>query len=192
MFHGMVLHVQVRSIASETARQAAKLSQGRGVDLDWYVIDTREELSAFDGVLLERQADFALQCLRHLAASYGHGRAVGGADAPSAGAATSSKAAAARQFPGIFLVGHSMGGVVARATLLMAEKHAELGKACPGPALMVLCCVSVGLAFMRAVAADAAVATDMMPPKAAARAVALKAAVHIRFPPFATSSAIAL
>ncbi|GBF89291.1 hypothetical protein Rsub_02168 [Raphidocelis subcapitata] len=66
---------QVRSIASETSREWRRRAARRGgaaggPDIDWYVIDTNEELSAFDSVLLEHQAAFALACLRHLAARY--------------------------------------------------------------------------------------------------------------------------
>jgi len=91
---------QVRSIASETARQAAKRHAasrdvsreeggpaGMATDIDWYVVDTREELSAFDGVLLEAQVGFcggggwrgaggpprACQCRRALLSAAGRG-----------------------------------------------------------------------------------------------------------------------
>ena len=40
-------HTQVRSFASETARQHNALRSGRV--LDWYAVDFKEELSAFDG-----------------------------------------------------------------------------------------------------------------------------------------------
>lgn len=85
-----------------------------------YVTDTAEELSAFDGVLLEKQADFALACLKHIAKQYHVG-------------AGSSRNGSSRGHHGIILVGHSMGGVVARAALLRAWKDPELGKNNHGP-----------------------------------------------------------
>jgi pimeloyl-ACP methyl ester carboxylesterase len=86
-----------------------------------YVIDTREELSAFDSVLLEQQARFALACLRYLASAYALGPAA---------AANATAGAAAAPGPGVLLFGHSMGGVVAR--LLLLEAEARRGEA-PGP-----------------------------------------------------------
>ena len=43
--------MQVRSLASETARQQSRQS-GSAVQLAWYTADFQEELSAFDAHLL--------------------------------------------------------------------------------------------------------------------------------------------
>jgi pimeloyl-ACP methyl ester carboxylesterase len=86
-----------------------------------YVLDTNEELSAFDSVLLEHQARFALACLRHLAAAYNL-RPRGAANATAGG-----PAGAAATGGGVLLFGHSMGGVVARLLLLEAWRDPELG-----------------------------------------------------------------
>ena len=85
---------QVRSLASETAKQRA--AAGSGPLLDWFAADFRGELSAFDGQLLERQRFFLLLALAELDDMYARRR--DGA-------------------PVILIVGHSMGGVVARAAL---------------------------------------------------------------------------
>ena len=85
---------QVRSLASETAKQHAASG---GAQLDWFTLDFREELSAFDATLLERQRMFLLDVLLFLDAKY---VARTGADAPV-----------------FVLVGHSMGGVVALAAM---------------------------------------------------------------------------
>jgi hypothetical protein len=104
-----------------------------------YVLDTREELSAFDGVLLQRQADFALAALKHLARVYGAAAGPGAVPrngtAGAAGWRAGGGAAAAAAAPrgSIFLVGHSMGGVVARAALVRAEEDPELGARGWGP-----------------------------------------------------------
>jgi len=83
---------QVRSLASETAKQAAVGVAVGGPLLDWFTLDFREELSAFDGSLLERQRQFLLDVLVDLGKAYAH-------------------------TPAFMLVGHSMGGVVARSVL---------------------------------------------------------------------------
>jgi hypothetical protein len=63
------------------------------VDIDWFTLDFNEELSAFHGGLLDRQTRFAAAALRHVVSLYPRGSHV-------------------------FVVGHSMGGVVARGALL--------------------------------------------------------------------------
>ena len=115
-----------------------------------YVIDTNEELSAFDAALLERQAAFALDCLAHLAVAYGpaapDAAAGEGAAATAAAAAGeagrdghAAAAAAAAAGAGVFLVGHSMGGAVARLVLRRAASDARLG---PGGASLLLAVAS--------------------------------------------------
>jgi pimeloyl-ACP methyl ester carboxylesterase len=110
------------------------------------VIDTNEELSAFEPVLLEHQTRFALACLRHLAAAYslappngtaaahksgsdaGGNRRGGNAQLPAvAGMEEGGDAMAAAAHGGMFLVGHSMGGVVARMALSRAAADPFLG-----------------------------------------------------------------
>eukprot|EP00873_Tetraselmis_striata_P009431 jgi/Tetstr1/429695/TSEL_019590.t1 len=91
---------QVRSLASETTQQsdqaraqARRYRKTPSGPLAWYTIDFGEELSALDGALLEHQAAFAVLCLRHLLGTGGE----------------------AGQLP--ILVGHSMGGLVARRAI---------------------------------------------------------------------------
>jgi len=105
--------VQVRSLASETAKQHA--ASPVGTILDWYALDFHEELSAFEGAsqldsspvsptlsravlcfpgaLLSRQRSFLVTTLQQLDAMY---TAVHKPNAPP-----------------VILVGHSMGGVLA-------------------------------------------------------------------------------
>lgn len=87
---------QVRSLASETIRQAARAPRQR--QLQWYAADFRQERSALDGTLLDRQTAFVVNCLRWLRAKH--------ADQQSGGPPWR-----------VILVGHSMGGIVARAAL---------------------------------------------------------------------------
>ena len=117
---------QVRSLASETARlaharrreasasaSASLASRARDrpdgdpdrgsdpsperaravVDIDWFAVDFNEELSAFHAALLRRQTDHAREVVRRVLALY----------PPSTR---------------VILVGHSMGGLVARGALV--------------------------------------------------------------------------
>lgn len=88
---------QVRSLASQTARDFAEAP--RGVSLDWFAVDFREELSAHAAGVLEAQAEFVAQSVADIAA-------LGDGPAPRH----------------LILVGHSMGGVVAKAALLRAPR----------------------------------------------------------------------
>ena len=95
---------QVRSIASETARAATAKAEAAAanvlhdddvldsdpVSIDWYAVHLNDELGAFHGDLLERQAEFLAHAMRFVSTLYP---------------------------PGVptFVYAHSMGGVVARA-----------------------------------------------------------------------------
>jgi len=96
----------VRSLASQTARDFAEADAGRGpaeaergVLLNWYAVDFREELSAHGAGVLEAQAEFVAQCMADISA-------LGEGPAPRH----------------LILVGHSMGGIVAKAALLRAPR----------------------------------------------------------------------
>lgn len=145
----MLTLVQVRSLASEAARQALHGPQGWG--LQWYAADFQEERSALDGALLvswwlsmahrcignttasirlagappghhqhlrprlcpvqEQQTAFAVDCLRWLWVQHAE-HATGG---------TSQR---------IIVVGHSMGGVVARAAVAHLAAGSKDGVLC--------------------------------------------------------------
>ena len=81
--------LQVRSLASGSAKAA-----GPAVLLDWFALDFREELSVFDGAILDRQHRFLVSVIAALEGEYAR-------SSPSP--------------PAFILVGHSMGGVLARA-----------------------------------------------------------------------------
>ncbi|KAL0021017.1 hypothetical protein WJX77_007158 [Trebouxia sp. C0004] len=69
--------------------------------------DFKEEMSAFDGAILERQTSFAVDCVKWLRQHY---RQTYAADMP------------------VVLVGHSMGGLVARAAAIALASEAESGQ----------------------------------------------------------------
>jgi hypothetical protein len=115
-----------------------------------YTLDLRGELSAFDGALLAEQASFALAAMRQLAAMYGGGPSGGSGSSggfdvsalpptlrPQLSHVTPAAAAAAAAQDGtssagyaglpLLLVGHSMGGVVARAAASAAWADPALG-----------------------------------------------------------------
>eukprot|EP00698_Gefionella_okellyi_P011161 TRINITY_DN2926_c0_g2_i4.p1 TRINITY_DN2926_c0_g2~~TRINITY_DN2926_c0_g2_i4.p1 ORF type:complete len:506 (-),score=91.36 TRINITY_DN2926_c0_g2_i4:1134-2651(-) len=85
---------QARSIGMELSRR-----QHNG-EVDLYTVDFDEELSAFSGALLARQTEFVNDCIRFLLRRY--------ASTQSVDAKPNS----------VVLIGHSMGGVVARATFI--------------------------------------------------------------------------
>jgi hypothetical protein len=111
---------QVRSVASESCKQHNALQRGRV--LDWYAADFQEELSGMDGAdrqkkvgrlgqffpnnrrltagsLLARQTAFVVHAMKQLERMYG---------------------AASNSAP-VILLGHSMGGLVARAAVVHPE-----------------------------------------------------------------------
>lgn len=102
-----------------------------------YALDLNGELSAFDGYLLDEQTQFALACLKQIRAMYSstaqqqQQQRTGASQLPfnllpqppfQPGSSTDIRQAAA-----IVLVGHSMGGVVARAAASAAWRDPELG-----------------------------------------------------------------
>ena len=125
---------QVRSLASETARlaharrreaaaSASGSASGAGseprsgpaperaravVDVDWFAVDFNEELSAFHAELLRRQTNHAREVVRRVLALY----------PPSTR---------------VILVGHSMGGLVARGALVPLPPRVPTPPASPVP-----------------------------------------------------------
>lgn len=122
---------QVRSLASETARQVLKerkkLEGSWGalsadlVDLDWYAIDVKEELAALDGQILEQQLQYAQVCLSYLSRVYNISVEPQGNRSPAP--------------PGVILVGHSMGGIVAQGVI---RRMREAGQDPPVLLLLLL------------------------------------------------------
>eukprot|EP00879_Flechtneria_rotunda_P005600 GHRR01005895.1.p1 GENE.GHRR01005895.1~~GHRR01005895.1.p1 ORF type:complete len:2085 (+),score=824.97 GHRR01005895.1:229-6483(+) len=129
-------------------------------DWDWYALDLNGELSAFCGQLLAEQHAFALACLRQLRVMYSIGSnssshssdilsqlprnlrpqlhyldAAKGPEAFAPAAVGGSTDAGAGAIAGVVLVGHSMGGVVARAAASSAWKDPLLG---PGSITLLL------------------------------------------------------
>nr|AOR51856.1 GPI-inositol deacylase [Phaffia rhodozyma] len=103
--------MQVRSIASSASRQywtgpfiSNKAFIERGIKpLDFFTADFNEALSAFHGPTLLSQSNYVAQAIPHILSLYDH--------LPSSSRPTS-----------VILLGHSMGGVVARqAALLLSD-----------------------------------------------------------------------
>lgn len=88
---------QVRSLAGETARQGARQFEIGARQLQWFSADFDEEHSALDGTIAEQHVNFAMDCIRRLETQHA-------AQSPNS------------TFQ-IIVVGHSMGGVVARAAV---------------------------------------------------------------------------
>lgn len=127
---------QVRSVAAESDRayqggplersfyQEASLSLGEGVDsdvtntplpyqytsmLDWFTVDLEGEHSAMDGRILEEHTDYVVYAIHRILDHYKE----------SYDARVKEGAAASRSPPrSVILVGHSMGGFVARAAIV--------------------------------------------------------------------------
>lgn len=93
-----------------------------------YVLDLGGELAAFDGELLRQQTAFALAALATLRALHG-GADQGAAEPIAAEAAGQGGAPGLRRAaaPGVMLIGHSMGGVVAAAAAAAAPSYVGLG-----------------------------------------------------------------
>jgi glycosylphosphatidylinositol deacylase len=98
--HGHAGHfAQVRSLGAEAH---AEHSRGwKKAELDYYSVDFKEELSAIDGASLADQTEFVVDVIRHLLASY----------------PVTTTLSSYRKPKSILLIGHSMGGIVARAAL---------------------------------------------------------------------------
>ncbi|KAG2498228.1 hypothetical protein HYH03_003978 [Edaphochlamys debaryana] len=126
-------HDMVRSLASETARRVGRLGSRAALSsagLDWYSAELEGEWSAFDGDILERQVRFVLSALRTIARAHNITRPRGpGSDGTVGQGPTSGPAAPAPgpSHPGLVVVAHSMGGVVAAEALARAAEDPELG-----------------------------------------------------------------
>eukprot|EP01125_Pyxidicula_operculata_P008751 TRINITY_DN2909_c0_g1_i1.p1 TRINITY_DN2909_c0_g1~~TRINITY_DN2909_c0_g1_i1.p1 ORF type:complete len:837 (-),score=69.18 TRINITY_DN2909_c0_g1_i1:1056-3476(-) len=104
-------HTQVRSLASVSARMTPNeykklLFRARGlsvydddndVEIDWFSLNIRDELSALSGRLLYDQAEFLNDCIKYILSLY------------------AKNLPAPRRPSTVILVGHSMGGVVSRS-----------------------------------------------------------------------------
>ncbi|KAI8871078.1 PGAP1-domain-containing protein [Ramicandelaber brevisporus] len=116
-------HKQIRSIAAATAKLSRDMRQsisdngrlsGKG-GLDVFTISTNEELTAFHGYSLIEQATFVNDAIRHILHLYavaGHNRAkyVG-----------TDENGNERPLPqSVIVIGHSMGGVVARTAVTLS------------------------------------------------------------------------
>ncbi|KAJ9062613.1 GPI inositol deacylase [Entomophthora muscae] len=86
---------QVRSLAKVSSEQAY---QKKGPGLDFFSADFQEEFSALTGELLLKQAEYINDCIGHILKMYS-----GSAKNPAPTA--------------VLVIGHSMGGVVARAAI---------------------------------------------------------------------------
>jgi pimeloyl-ACP methyl ester carboxylesterase len=86
---------QVRSFGTAAFKLETQDSSNKDV-IDWFTIDFGDEWSGLSGIILERQAAFAARCVDRILTLYEH--------VPSD-----------RRPRAVPLVGHSMGGVVARA-----------------------------------------------------------------------------
>lgn len=94
---------QVRSIASETARQTKNLERGSKQTLTkfvFYAIDFNEEFSAFNGKSLLAQTRFTDFCVKEILAKY-------------------------NKDTRLILLGHSMGGIIARGVARVHNYNTE-------------------------------------------------------------------
>ena len=96
---------QVRSLASVALRKAIEDYKYK-THFDYFSVDFEEEWSAFYGASLEHQTKFVCECLQRILGMY--------------------KANGQREVRSVVLVGHSMGGLVAKSVMM----HPEL---LPGP-----------------------------------------------------------
>lgn len=97
---------QVRSLASEVTRSAWVRAQEHPEELypthfDFYTVDFKEELSAFSAELLEKQAQFVSDCVKTVLER-------------EAQAVRKRGCSGSFSQDGVILIGHSMGGVIAR------------------------------------------------------------------------------
>lgn len=109
--------------------------------IDWYVIDHKEDLSAFDGQVLEAEVQYMLFVMRFLKDRY---NISGSANCVPVGSESAFFRRKRGEIPqlcqdapskGLILMGHSMGGVVARAGLAHAATDPTLG---PNVAVLLL------------------------------------------------------
>ena len=94
-------HEQVRSIATHTMHLAAE-TQGKGnqnIRYTFFAVDLQSELSALHGGYIWTQTQFVVECVKFLKNKFYHNT-------------VHNK---------VILVGHSMGGIVARGVLTMSD-----------------------------------------------------------------------
>lgn len=145
------------AISSAATAAARAVACCRMLMLCRYTLDLNSELSAFDGHLLSQQAEFAAVCLAQLKAMYSIHSSTTGNGQPSsssldisrlpynlrpqlvasASGSSGGSSSGAAIPAGILLVGHSMGGVVARAAAAAALERPDLGEQAPAP---TTCC----------------------------------------------------
>lgn len=102
---------QVRHLAAETMRQFAAASSespssgndGLKAPIDMYTLDFGEDLTAFHGQALLDQAEYLNDAIAYILTLYGRNQGPAGGPRPRS----------------VMLLGHSMGGVVARTVFLM-------------------------------------------------------------------------
>ena len=82
--------------------------------LDWFAVSFGEELSAFHGALLEDQTAFAARVVEHVASMY----ASSSSDAVTNASEHTKTKSPEPEPTHVVLLGHSMGGLVARGALL--------------------------------------------------------------------------
>jgi hypothetical protein len=87
---------QVRSFGTASAKLERQQSESTENAIDWFTVDFGDEWSGLSGVILQRQTAFAARCIDRILTLYEH---LPSDQRPQA----------------VSLVGHSMGGVVARA-----------------------------------------------------------------------------
>ena len=89
---------QVRSLASVALRKALEMDKKYRTRFDFFAVDFDEELSALSGSVLKDQHEFVIKSIGHILGMY------------KKGAAGSPRS--------VVLIGHSIGGVVAKSVFL--------------------------------------------------------------------------
>ena len=139
---------QVRSVGSESHRISGERARGRDATrqknddsnananvsnepipyLDWFAVSFGEELSAFHGALLEDQIAFAARAIEHVASLYAVQHRTAHGHLPSGESHTGRISSVPTH---VAILGHSMGGLVARGALLDARFRVEKKSAPP-------------------------------------------------------------
>ncbi|KAJ1674005.1 GPI inositol deacylase, partial [Spiromyces aspiralis] len=119
-------HRQVRSIASTVTQMHAELiSDGSGdslVDFDFFAIALNEEFTALHGHSLLEQAEYVNEAIRYILSLYDDDDVSSGGDNTTTTTATTTTDS--RRPRSVMVIGHSMGGMVAR-TAFMLPKHLD-------------------------------------------------------------------
>eukprot|EP00898_Chlorokybus_atmophyticus_P006225 jgi/Chlat1/6603/Chrsp46S06094 len=99
---------QIRSLAAETAHMAVKQQHGFTHHLDFFSIHFEDELGAFDAGILREQTEFVVSCIKHILSLY------------TSQLQSLEETQQQNHHPPatVLLVGHSMGGLVARAAVV--------------------------------------------------------------------------